>query len=155
MDALEFFFILIVHTVYIHALINNDVFFCKGYSRDMMAQRSISMNNGGGYNGGGGMDNGYNRSMSFNGKCKCLDLTGLGSPTYFLGGSAAHCFYITCGYGQREKGGDRLVSTQSFIMTFSYSLAQQHWGLLQNYDRLICLVECLNVSTTYFNLEKG
>ena len=41
----------------------------------MMAQRSISMNNGGGSNGGGygmgssvggNMDNGYNRSMSYN-----------------------------------------------------------------------------------------
>ena len=44
------------------------MFFFTGYSRDMMAQRSISMNNGGSYNGVGGMDNGYNRSMSFNGK---------------------------------------------------------------------------------------
>ena len=53
----------------IHALI---MMFFIGYSRDMMAQRSISMNNGGSYNGVGGMDNGYNRSMSFNGKWKRL-----------------------------------------------------------------------------------
>ena len=47
------------------------------------------------------------------------------------------------------------TSPQSFIITFSYSLAYQPWGLLCNFEWMVLLVECPKVSTTNCNLQKG
>ena len=45
------------------------------------------------------------------------------------------------------------TSPQSLIITFSYSLIS--WGFLLNFDWLVHLVECPNVSTTNRNLKTG
>ena len=37
----------------------------------------------------------------------------------------------------------------------SYSLAQQSWELLLNFDWLFHLVECLNIAVPNCNLKKG
>ena len=53
--------------------------------------------------------------------------------------------------GQFDREGAMEVyytSPQSFMITFSYRLAQQLWGLLLNLDMFVCSVECPNVSTT-------
>ena len=47
------------------------------------------------------------------------------------------------------------TSPQSLIISFSYSLAQQRWGLLLNFDWLPLYVQCPNVLTTNCNLQKG
>ena len=47
------------------------------------------------------------------------------------------------------------ASSQSFTLTFSYSLAKQLWGLLIDFDWLVYKVECPNVSITNCNLKKG
>ena len=51
-----------------------------------------------------------------------------------------------------RKGGN--TSPQSLILTFSYLLAYQPWGLLLNFDWLVHLVDCPNVTTTICNLQK-
>ena len=43
------------------------------------------------------------------------------------------------------------ISPQSFIITFSFLLAQQLWGLFLNFDWLVHLVECPKVWTTTCN----
>ena len=52
-------------------------------------------------------------------------------------------------YFQGERGHIAIyyASPQSYIMIFSFSLAQQLWGLLLNFDWLVHQVECTNVST--------
>ena len=55
------------------------------------------------------------------------------------------------------KGGDIelfiTIVPKVLKITFSYSLAEQPWGLLLNLDCLVGLVECPNVSTTNCNLQ--
>ena len=57
-----------------------------------------------------------------------------------------------------REGGDiglfiTLCIPQSLIIMFSYLLAQQHWGLLFHFDRLVHLVECPNISTPNCNVH--
>ena len=61
-----------------------------------------------------------------------------------------------CSINLRKRGYQAVYSTspQSLIISFSYSLAQQPWGLLFDFDWLGHLVECPNVSTTNCNLKK-
>ena len=47
------------------------------------------------------------------------------------------------------------TSPKRFIITVSYSLAYQLWGLLLNFDLLVYQVECPNVSTINYNLQNG
>ena len=57
----------------------------------------------------------------------------------------------------REGGDIRLFITlvPKGFKTFSYSLDYHQWIFLINFDWLVHLVECPNVSTTNCNLEKG
>ena len=56
--------------------------------------------------------------------------------------------------GSRGQWAVYYTSPQSFILTFSYRLAQQIWGLLMNFDWLVHKAECPNVSTTNCNMLK-
>ena len=47
------------------------------------------------------------------------------------------------------------TSSQSFIINFSYSMVQQLWKLLLNFDWMVHQVEFTNVLTTYCNLKKS
>ena len=55
-------------------------------------------------------------------------------------------------YGGREHWAVYYNSPHSHM--FSYSLAQQPWGLLLNFEWLVYLVECPNDSTPNCNLKK-
>ena len=58
---------------------------------------------------------------------------------------------------QRERGHWAVYysSSQSFMITFSYSLAYQPWVLELNVIQIVYFVECQNISTTNCNLQKG
>ena len=57
--------------------------------------------------------------------------------------------------GYRGQWAVYYTGPQSFMITFSYSLALQLWGLLLKFDWLVHQVECPNVSTTNYKLQKG
>ena len=55
--------------------------------------------------------------------------------------------------GERRHWAVHCTSPQSIIITFSYSLAQQFWGLLVNFDWLVYKVKCPYISTPNCNLQ--
>ena len=57
--------------------------------------------------------------------------------------------------GERGQWTVYYTSPQSFKIAFSYSLAEQLWGLLINYGWLVHKVEYLKRFTTNCNLQKG
>ena len=67
-------------------------------------------------------------------------------------------FLHICAYIQRERAGqwaNCYTSPQSFIITFSHSLAKQLWVILMDFDWLGYKVECSNVLIPNCNIQKG
>ena len=81
-------------------------------------------------------------------------------PSVYSGGVCVdYCLLVLqtqkCYHSVTERGQWAVFHTspQSFIVKFSYLLAQQLWGLLLNFDWLVYEVECPNVSTINCNLQ--